>query len=115
MKLAGAIIALIAGVFGTIAAFVTLFVGGIGSAVGAEGGSTVVALGWGGVFFSFATLVIGAIAIGAKSKKPAVILIISSVMGMILGGTLVALFMVLAVAGGILNLVGVKKQLSGSA
>lgn len=114
MKLAGAIIALIAGVFGTIAAFVTLFVGGIGSALGKEG-STVIALGWGGVLFSFATLVIGAIAIGAKSKKPAVILIISSVMGMILGGTLVAIFMVLAVAGGILNLVGVKKQLSGSA
>lgn len=113
MKLAGAIIALIAGVFGTIAAFVTLFVGGIGSALGK--GSTVIALGWGGVLFSFATLVIGAIAIGAKSKKPAVILIISSVMGMILGGTLVAIFMVLAVAGGILNLVGVKKQLSGSA
>lgn len=109
MKKAGGIVALIAGVFGTGAALITLLLGGIGSAVGGEGASTIVGLGWGGVLFSFAVIVLGAVAIGAKNRIPGVLLIVCSLLGAVLGGTLVAIFMVLALVGGILAVVGTKK------
>ncbi|MCK8516063.1 hypothetical protein M0534_06960 [Methylonatrum kenyense] len=104
MRKAGGIIALIAGIFGIFAAFTTLFVGGMGSAFEAEGAATVVGLGWGGVIFSFLVVILGAVCMGAKSKAPGVLLIIASIFGAVLGGTLVALFMVLALIGGILAL-----------
>jgi hypothetical protein len=53
MKKAGGIIALIAGIFGVIAALITLFAGGVAGALKSEGSETVVMLGWGGVLFSF--------------------------------------------------------------
>jgi hypothetical protein len=99
---------LIAGIFSTIAAIVTLFIGGVGSAVHAEKASTVVALGWGGVAFSFLTIILGGIAISANSKLPGILLIVSAILGAILGGTFVAVFMVLALAGGVLAIIGTK-------
>jgi len=110
MQKAGGIIAIIAGIFGVISAFATLMIGGIGGAFEAEGAETVVGLGWGGVFFSFLVIILGAMAIGSNSKKIGVFLIIASILGAILGGTLVAIFMVLSFAGGILATVGIKKR-----
>jgi len=110
MQKAGGIIAIIAGIFGVFSAFATLFIGGIGGAFEAEGASTVSGLGWGGLFFSFVVIILGAMAIGSKSKKIGVFLIIASVLGAILGGTLVAIFMVLALAGGIIATMGIKKR-----
>lgn len=46
MRKAGGIIALVAGIFGTLAAIATLFFGGLGAAVEAEGAATVIGLGW---------------------------------------------------------------------
>jgi hypothetical protein len=63
MNKAGGIIAMVAGVFGVIAAIVTLIVGGLGSAFKADSADTVVALGWGGVVFSFLVIVFGAVAL----------------------------------------------------
>ena len=109
MQKAGGIIALVAGIFGVFAAGITLMVGGMASAFEANGASTVIGLGWGGVLFSFLTIILGAVAIGAKSRIPGALLMISSVAGAILGGTLVALFMILAFIGGVLATIGVKK------
>ena len=109
MQKAGGIIALIAGIFGTIAAVVTLFIGGLGSAFDAEGADTVVGLGYGGVLFSFLTIVLGAIALGAKGTMPGILLIVSAVLGAVLGGTLVAVFMALAAIGGIIAVVGARQ------
>lgn len=108
MKKAGGIIAIIAGIFGIFAAGATLVMGGIGAAAGAEGGETVIGLGWGGVLFSFLTIIFGAVALGAKTKTPGVLLILSSIAGAVLGGTLVAVFMVLSLIGGILATMGAK-------
>jgi hypothetical protein len=108
MKKAGGIIALIAGIFGIFAAGATLLIGGIGGAFEAEGASTLIGLGWGGVLFSFLVIIFGAVAMGATSKKPGVLLILSSIAGAILGGTLVAIFMVLSLIGGILATMGAK-------
>ncbi|KAA5807905.1 hypothetical protein BFT35_01015 [Thermoanaerobacterium thermosaccharolyticum] len=110
MKKAGGIISLIAGVISIFAAIATLLVGGVGSAFEAEGANTVIGLGWGGVVFSFLVVIFGAIAIGAKGKAAGILLIISSILGAILGGTLVAIFMVLSLVGGILVLIGNKKE-----
>ncbi|SFD96205.1 hypothetical protein SAMN05660831_02694 [Thiohalospira halophila DSM 15071] len=106
MQKAGGIIALIAGIFGIFAAGFTLMVGGIGGAAEAEGASTVVGLGWGGVLFSFLTIILGAVAMGSVSRKPGILLIISALAGAVLGGTLVAIFMALALVGGILATIG---------
>lgn len=106
MQKAGGIIALIAGIFGIFAAGFTLMVGGIGGAAEAEGASTVVGLGWGGVFFSFLTIILGAVAMGSVSRKPGIFLIVCALAGAVLGGGFVAVFMALALVGGILATIG---------
>jgi hypothetical protein len=110
MKTAGGIISIIGGIFGVFAAIVTLLVGGIGGAVEADGASTVVGLGWFGVLFSFATIVLGAVAMYAQGKKTGIALIICSVFGILFGGTLVAIFMLLSLTGGILSVIGVNSN-----
>lgn len=106
MRKAGGIIALIAGIFAVIAAVFTLMIGGAATAFEAKNAETVVMLGWGGVVFSFLTIVLGAICMGATSRWPGALLVICALAGAILGGTFVALFMALALIGGILALFG---------
>lgn len=110
MQKAGGIIGLVAGIFAVIAAIVTLFIGGVAAGFEAEGANTVVGLGWGGILFSFLTIVLGAVAMGAKSKAPGALLMVCSIAGAVLGGTLVAVFMILAFIGGLLAIIGTKKQ-----
>ena len=116
MKTAGGFIALIAGVWSIFLAGLTLMFsiiinGGISSALEGEGSAGMVVLfGWGGVVFSFLTIILGAVAIGVSSKWPGILLIVCSIAGAILGGTLAALFMVLAFVGGVLALLGARKQ-----
>ncbi len=109
MQKAGGIIGLVAGIFGVIAALATLLIGGIGAGLEAKGASTVIGLGWGGVAFSFLTIVLGAVAMGAKGKMPGVLLMMCAIAGAVLGGTLVAVCMVLALIGGLLATIGTKK------
>lgn len=104
MQKAGGIIAIVAGVFAVLAAILTLFIGGTGAALEAEGAQTVVMLGWGGIVFSFLTIVLGAVAISATSRIPGMLLILCAIAGAFLGGTMVAIFMVLALVGGVLAL-----------
>ena len=104
MRKGGGIIAVVAGSIGVIAAFMTLLFGGIGSALEAEGANTVIGLGWGGVASSFVVIGLGAAVIAARSKMPAVFLAIVAVLGAIVGGTLVAIFMALALVGAVLAL-----------
>lgn len=106
MRNSGGIIAIIAGIFSVFAAVATLFIGGIGGAFQAEGANTVIGLGWGGVLFSFLTIVMGAIALNSKSRIPGIITCLCAIAGAMLGGTLVAIFMVLALVGGALATIG---------
>lgn len=106
MAKAGGIITLIAGIFAVIAAIITLFVGGVSTAVEADGGNTVLALGWVGLLGSFAVIVMGAVGMGAKTKKPGIITILLSIGSAIFGGTFVAVCMVLSIIGGILMTIG---------
>jgi hypothetical protein len=107
MGKAGGIIGIIAGVFGVCAALVTLLFGGVGAAFNASGAQTVVGLGWGGVSCSFLAIVCGAV-VFARSRGAGIALVIVSILGAILGGSLVAIFMVLALFGGVLAIIGGK-------
>ena len=109
MQKAGGIVGLVAGVFGVIAAIVTLLIGGVAAGFEAEEATTVIGLGWGGVLFSFLAIVLGAVALGAKSKVPGALLMVCSAAGVFLGGTLVAIFMGLSFVGGLLATIGTKK------
>lgn len=104
MKKAGGIIGVVAGTLGVIAAFITLFMGGVGAALEAEGASTVVGLGWAGVFCSFLVIGLGAATIAAKGKLSAWLLVVVSLVTAVVGGLIVAIFMALALLGGILAL-----------
>lgn len=109
MYKAGGIIAIIAGIFGIFAAGFTLLFGGLASALEVDRGSTVVALGWGGVGFSFLTIVFGAMAL-SRVRWAGIGIIICAIAGAILGGTLVAVFMALSLIGGILAMIDSKAK-----
>ena len=114
MQKAGGIIALIAGILGFIAAIVTLMAGGL--VAGLENvsdsdnsaSSQIGAFGLLGILFSFLTIIFGAIAMGTKTRIVGYLLIVCSIVGAISGGTLVAVCMALALAGGIVATIGVK-------
>lgn len=106
MRKAGGIIALVAGIFGILAAGFTLLIGGAGSAFKANNAQLVVGLGWGGVLFSFIVIVLAAVAMNSNSRTPGMLLVIASIGGAILGGTFVAIFMLLAFVGGVLASLG---------
>lgn len=101
MGKAGGIIGIVAGVLGILAALFTLLVGGLGSAFEAKDAGTVVGLGWGGIVFSLLAIVFGAVGLG-KPKAGGTGLILGSLAGIVMGGTLVAIFMALSLIGGIL-------------
>ena len=109
MNRAGGIIGMVAGVFAVIGAIVTLMVGGLGSAFKADNADTVVALGWGGIAFSFLVIVSGAVAL-FKPKSAGIALIVCSLGGAVLGGTIVAVFMVLSLIGGIVCVIGDRQK-----
>lgn len=108
MGKAGGILSIIGGIFGFIAAIVTLFVGGLGSAFQANGAHSIVGFGWGGILFSFLVIIFGAVAF-ARPRVAGILLIVASILGAILGGTLVAVCMALSLLGGIFAVFGAKK------
>ena len=106
MRKAGGIIAIIAGLLGFLAAAITLMIGGIGSNFNAEGGNAIVNLGWGGLFISLLIIVLGAVAMNAKTLISGILIIVASIFGAAYGGSLVAILMILALVGGILACFG---------
>lgn len=105
----GGILAIIAGVLGLLAGFVTLFLGGLGSAFSASGFGDVVSLGWGGILFSLLVVMYGSIAF-SKPNPGATGIILSAILGIALGGTLVAILMILALVGGIMAAIGKPRE-----
>ena len=76
------VLGIVGGVFGIIAALVAMFFGGLGAAVGADGGETVIGLGFVAVFLAVAGIVGGALARG-KSGASFWLLLISGVGGFV--------------------------------
>jgi len=111
LQKAGGIIGLIGGIFGVLAAVVTLLTGGKASAFDVDNASLVIVSGWAGIFFSFLSIIFAAVTISSESKAPGIFLIICAIAGALLGGTFVAVFMVLALVGGALAAIGTKRGL----
>lgn len=112
MNKAGGIIALIAGIFGFFAAIFTIFMGGAIDALGSSrhDSQSIFDFGLWGLFFSCAIIILGAIAIGVRSRKIGVSIVVLSLFGIVLGGTPVAICLMLSSVGGILCIVGGKKN-----
>lgn len=106
---AAAIIGIIASMLGLGAAAFTLLFGGAASAFGTSSASMVVGLGMGGVLFSFAALVASAL-VFARPRGAGYALIVIALAGAVLGGTLVAVCMVLVLIAGILAIVGARAR-----
>jgi hypothetical protein len=101
MTQAGSIISIIAGIFGVLAAAITLLVGGVAAS------ADVIGFGWGGLIASFLVIIFGAVAL-SKPKNAGIGLIICSIGGFFGGGSFVAVCLMLSLIGGILCLVGAR-------
>lgn len=108
MGKAGGIVGLIAGIFGVGAALFTLLMGGAGAAFDATGFDRIIAYGWWGVAAAFMVIVFGAVAI-FNGAVGAFGLLAFSLIGAVLGGTVVAIALALGVLGGVLAAIGAKK------
>ena len=111
MKKASGIIGIIGGILGFIAAIFTLMAGGFVGALesasgGGDAGSTIVQFGWLGVLAAFLTIIFSALMFNAKSKLMPILLLASSIVGAIFGGTFVAVCMVLCIIAGIIGFIG---------
>lgn len=108
MGKAGGIVGLLAGIFGVGAALFTLLMGGAGAAFDATGFDRIIAYGWWGVAAAFMVIVSGAVAI-FNGPVGAFGLLAFSLIGTVLGGTVVAIALALGLLGGVLAAIGAKK------
>ncbi len=111
LRKTGGIVSLIGSILAVFAAVGTLFIGGCGSALEAEGASTIIGLGWVGLILSFVLIVFSVMMISSPSTSKAIWIIVLSIAAAIFGGTFVAICMILSLVGGILAYVGSKQEL----
>ena len=112
MRKVGGIIALTAGILGVCGAAFTLVFGGLGASFKAADADTVFGLWWGGLAFSFLTIILGAVTMGSEGRVPGALLVVCAIAGAFWGGPVVAIFMALAAAGGMLAVVRKRKMTS---
>jgi hypothetical protein len=101
MRKAGALLALLAGLYGALAAIITLIVlGGIGASASVD--LRGVSLGWVGLALSFLIIILGAICIRTTSQRPVFLLLLCALAGAAISETLVSLCMASAFFSGLL-------------
>jgi hypothetical protein len=108
MHKAGGIIGLIAGLLAVGAALFTLLMGGAGAALDAAGHDRIIAYGRWGVGAAFMVIAFSAVAI-FNAAVGGFGLLAFSIVGAVLGGSIVAIVLSLALLGGILAAAGSKK------
>jgi hypothetical protein len=101
MDKAGGIIALIAGVLGIVAGFFTLFVGGIGSAFEAKEADSILNLAWVGIAAAMLVVIGGGVSL-ARPRGGGMVAVFAAVVGIVYGGSLVAICLALGLIGGCL-------------
>ena len=104
MDKAGGIIALIAGVLGIVAGFFTLFLGGIGSAFEAKEAESILNLAWVGIAAAMLVVIGGGVSL-ARPRGGGMVAVFASVVGIVYGGSLVAICLALGLIGGCLAVV----------
>ena len=98
------VLGLIGGIFGFFGALIALMFGGIGSALGGEGASTIIGLGWAAILFSIIGIV-GAAIVKSKTKVGGWMMIISTVGGVISVSFAYALSFVLLIIAGLMAVI----------
>ena len=101
MRKAGGRLALFAGLYGVVAAIITLIVlGGLGSSASVDPKG--VLLGWVGLGLSLMMSILGAATIRTSSQGPVFLLLLFALMGAVISETLVSLCMAAAFFNGLL-------------
>ena len=97
----GALVALFAGLYGVVAAIITLIVlGGLGSSASVD--PMGVSLGWAGFALSILISTLGAVCTRTTSQRPVFLLLLCALTGAVISETLVSLCMAGAFFGGLL-------------
>ena len=101
MRKAGGLLAFFAGLYGVVAAIITLIVlGGIGSTASVDPRG--VSLGWAGVALSLLISILGAVCMRTTSQRPVFLLLLCALTGAVISETLVSLCMAGAFFSGLL-------------
>ena len=101
MRKVGSILAFFSGLYGVLAAIVTLFVlGGIGDTASVD--PMGVAIGWGGVALSILISVLSVISMLTEGQRPIALLLLTASAGFLISETLVAICMLAAFLSGLL-------------
>jgi len=98
------VLGLLGGIFGFIGAIIAMFIGGIGSVLGAEDASTVIGLGWLAILFAIIGIV-GAALVRNKTKLGGLFMIVSAVGGVISVSFGYALAFVLLIIAGLMAVI----------
>ena len=87
MRKAGGLVALFAGLYGVVAAIITLIVlGGLGSSTSVD--PMGVSLGWAGLALSFLISILGAVCMRTISQRPVFLLLLCALTGGVISETL---------------------------
>ncbi|MDI6679453.1 hypothetical protein CBR56_29205 [Bacillus thuringiensis] len=97
------VLGLIGGIFGILCAFIALFIGGLGSALEADGANTVIGLGWGAVALSVLGIV-GSVMVRSKAKVGGIMMTIAAIGGFICISLIYLLPGVLLLIGGLMGI-----------
>lgn len=114
LRKTGGILALIAGVLAIFAAQLMFIVAGIYGTLNSTSFASLLWSELGTVLLSFLTAVLGIISMNASSRTPGVLLVITAILTAVHGGLPVALFMVVALVGAVLILIGDNRFVAGS-
>lgn len=97
------VLGLIGGIFGILCAFIALFIGGLGSALEADGANTVIGLGWGAVGLSVLGIV-GSVMVRSKAKVGGIMMTVAAIGGFICISLIYLLPGVLLLIGGLMGI-----------
>lgn len=97
------VLGLIGGIFGILCAFIALFIGGLGSALEADGANTVIGLGWGAVGLSVLGIV-GSVMVRSKAKAGGIMMTVAAIGGFICISLIYLLPGVLLLIGGLMGI-----------
>ncbi|AWC32746.1 membrane protein [Bacillus cytotoxicus] len=97
------VLGLIGGIFGILCVFIALFIGGLGSALEADGADSIIGLGWGAVGLSILGIV-GSVMVKSKAKVGGIMMTIAAIGGLICISMFYILPCVLLLIGGLMGI-----------
>ncbi len=111
LRMAGGTIAVIGGIYVTLWAFIVVFTGGAGLFGGDWAGSGLVPAA--SLPCGILLIFLGALAISARNTFPGIMVIVVAIIGAILGGLLLTLFMIVPLIGGAMSAVAAGRETRG--